>query len=180
MRAGLFPARRTAPPHSKQCGAAPPAPAPVQHHSFMRLTSDGAGRPSLLEFSRSRECPPAEPLWPPPQSRLPMPIRQSSGSADCFPSNDFAGRAGQSPSWPTGLCARDRPGPGLDRPGPHVGQVVLQGRRRQAPGASGLLASVLTPLTAATGIRLGAAGTRKWLTIPAVDSGRSISPPAGR
>ena len=158
-----------------------PGNAGLLNDSFIAPCLRRCGRgPTPLELSRTRECPPAEPLWPPPQSRLPMPIRQTSGSADCFPSNDFAGRAGQSPSWPTGLCARDRPGPGLDRPGPHVGQVVLQGRRRQAPGASGLLASVLTPLTAATGIRLGAAGTRKWLTIPAVDSGRSISPPAGR
>lgn len=31
---------------------------------------------------------------------------------------------------------------------------------------------MMTPLAATTGIRLGAAGTRKWLTIPAMDSGR--------
>jgi len=77
----------------------------------------------------------------------------------------------------TGLT---RPGPawtGLDRAS---GKWLFRAARRQEPGVSGLLASVLTPLTTATGIRLvppvpgNGRPSRPWTV------GGSISPSAGR
>jgi len=170
MRAGLFPARRTAPPHSKQCGAGPerprsrtarlihcPMPPTVRAGAHPPWSSPGRANvlpPNLCGHRRNRGC----------QCRSAKAVAAHTVSPAMTSVVDLVNRfPGQQ------VFAHVT---GLDRPGPRVGQVALPGR--PTPRAGCIRALGVGADTADHRHRNppGAAGTRKWQAIPAVDSGR--------